>query len=92
VPRNLPKDADGNALRGTGADGSDLSKPMCANFQFAAPDDPYAKKLADVAGKIGCQVRVSESSGCALPWTPSLAAPPPPSLQCTVLHAPGDPS
>jgi len=49
--------------------GSDLSKPMCIDFQVAVPDETAAKGLADVVYKLGYRVKIYASPECSLPWT-----------------------
>jgi hypothetical protein len=65
----LPNDADGNALRRLTKCGSDLSKPMYADFQVAVPNKKSAKQLAAAARKLGYKVHVYASPECELPWT-----------------------
>src|SRR3989442_740162 len=65
----FPHDSDGDALRRIVSDGSDLSKPMCINFQVAVPDEATAKVLAGLAFKLGYRVKIYESAECTLPWT-----------------------
>jgi regulator of RNase E activity RraB len=66
---DFPEDADGNALRNSIKNGSDLSRPMLVNFQIAVPSEDAAKQLADVTSKLGYKVSVYESPECSLPWT-----------------------
>ena len=39
MTHDFPYDADGDALRRLVDDGSDLTKPMCVEFQVAVPDE-----------------------------------------------------
>lgn len=43
---NIPHDADGDAMRGVIAAGSDLTRPMVVNFQIDCPDMPSAEAIA----------------------------------------------
>ena len=53
MAHGFPNNADGEALRRVGADGSDLSKPMFINFHVALPGEASAKRLAAIAQKLG---------------------------------------
>lgn len=64
-----PDDADGEALRGVAAEGSDMSKPMFINFHVAVPDEASAKALADVAYKLGYRVHIYDSPEVDSSWT-----------------------
>ena len=66
---DFPNDADGDTLRRIVDGGSDLSKPMCIEFQVAVPDETAAKGLGDVVYKLGYRVKIYASPGCSLPWT-----------------------
>src|SRR5947209_14169101 len=65
----LPNDADGDALRRLVEEGNDLTKPMHIDFQVAMPDEPAAKRLAEIVSKLGYTVSIYPSPECSLPWT-----------------------
>jgi hypothetical protein len=69
VQRDFPNDTDGDALRRFEENGNDLSRPMLIDFQITVPDETAALALADVARKLGYQVRTYASPECSLPWT-----------------------
>jgi regulator of RNase E activity RraB len=69
MTHDFPDDADGDALRRLVDDGSDLTKPMCVEFQVAVPDEATAKRLAEVASKLGYGIAIYPSPECSLPWT-----------------------
>jgi hypothetical protein len=66
---DLPKDADGDALRRLIKNGSDLSKPILINFQIAVPDETAATAVAAVVRKLGYHADTYASPNCSLPWT-----------------------
>jgi hypothetical protein len=66
---DFPNDADGDALRRFVDGGSDLSKPMLLNFQIVVPDETAARRLSEVASKLGYRVNIYASPECSLPWT-----------------------
>lgn len=46
-----------------------MAKPMYIDFQVAMPTEESAKKLAEIASKLGYRASVRDSAECRLPWT-----------------------
>ena len=53
-----PDDADGQALQGVAAEGSDMTKPMAIDFHVAAPDEAAAQQVAAKAAELGYQPEI----------------------------------
>ena len=60
-----PDDADGQALHGLEADGSDLSKPMDIDFAVACPDEASGLAVASEAAALGYGTEVGRDDGGA---------------------------
>src|ERR1043166_3129020 len=52
-PKNVPNDADGDALRQLQSDGSDLSKPMKIDFAVSVPSAVIGNAVAQRAEPLG---------------------------------------
>jgi hypothetical protein len=59
----LPRDADGDALRRLAATGSDLSQEMEVDFAVLVPDEKAGRAFSAVVAPMGFRTSVEQESG-----------------------------